>query len=57
MIYIKKEKELKNGKWYYKVMANSFLWFWSKQFGSFEKKEADDVFYEMSKARNITISN
>lgn len=56
MIYIKKEKVLRNGRWYYKIMANSFLWFWSEQFGSFEKKEADEVFNEMKQATNVTIS-
>lgn len=53
---IKKEKETKQGKMYYKVMIkrDSFFAMWREEFGSFKKKKTDTMFYEISKAKNIT---
>ena len=53
---IKKEQELKDGRMYFKVMLKRDRLFslWYEEFGSFNKKDTDDMFYEISKARNIT---
>lgn len=52
---IKKEKELKNGRFYYKVMIkkDGFFTFWHEEFGSFNKDKVDEVYFEISKAKNI----
>ena len=52
---IKKEQELKDGKTYYKVMlkGSSIFALWYEEFGSFNKDECDDMYFKISKARNI----
>lgn len=52
---IKKEKELKNNRWYYKIMLkkDSIFSIWWEQFGSFDKEETNAKYYEFLKCRNI----
>ena len=58
MAYIKKEKELKNKKMYYKVMLKAgFFSGWKEEFGSYDKKQADNMFRDIAKANNIKIKS
>jgi len=53
MNYIKKVKSIVDGKWYYEIQINTFLWFWRKEYGSFDKQDVDDKFIELSRCSNI----
>lgn len=53
--YIKLEQELKDNIVYYKVMLKRKGWFtsWYKEFGSFDKKKTNSIYYKILKAKNI----
>ncbi len=56
MAKIKKEKELKDGKLYYKVMLKAgFFSRWREEFGSYNEKQTNNIFRDISKAPNIEV--
>ena len=46
MTYIKKEKYLKNGEWYYQIMIKGWF-FWREYFGSSDQSKVDKKFNDM----------
>jgi hypothetical protein len=52
---IKKEKELRKGKMFYRVMIKSGIIFktWGEEFGSFSKVETDDAYRSILRCPNI----
>ena len=53
---IKKERELVDGRMYYKVMLkrDTLFAFWYEEFGSYNQDATDKVYDEISRAKNIT---